>query len=268
MSAPPNAVSQSSYDQNHELYDKFRPGYPKEAVIASIQVSQVQPTSTVIDMAAGTGKFTEELLKYLPGKVKLIGVEPSKGMVESFHKNFPAIEICQASSTNVPIPDGSADVIFVAQAFHWFASVESLAEFHRLLKPGGILCLIWNYEDFDALSEDSWQYRTVKCCHALDKGVPQYNHMKWPSVFENQSYFSKPSELKFPYDKLVPSKEFYWNYWKSRSYITALSPEDIEKLRHKFFKILDESIKPGDLGPHGELTAKRGTHIVYAQRKD
>lgn len=262
----PNPVSQSSFDKNHDLYDIVRPGYPDEAVRASISVANLHPNSTIVDMAAGTGKFTAELQKFLPENVKLVCVEPSPGMVESFHKNFPSIEILQAPASDVPLTDGFADAIFVAQAFHWFASLESLKEFHRLLKPEGMLCLVWNYEDFDALSKESWQYQTVKLFHSFDKDVPQYNHMEWPKVFENQPFFSKPHDLKFPYDKVIPTKEFYWNYWKSRSYITALNQDDLMKVHERFLQILDDSIQPDDLGAHGELTAKRGTHIVYAQR--
>ena len=49
--------------------------------------------------------------------------------------------------------DGSADAIIIAQAFHWcHPSYDAAAkEFARVLKPGGVLALIWNLEDRCAL---------------------------------------------------------------------------------------------------------------------
>ncbi len=47
------------------------------------------------------------------------------------------IEIVDGTAAQIQLPDASVDVITVAQAFHWFASKDSLKEFHRVLKPNG-----------------------------------------------------------------------------------------------------------------------------------
>jgi SAM-dependent methyltransferase len=39
---------------------------------------------------------------------------------------------------------GSPVLVTVAQAFHWFDAEAALAEFHRVLKPGGHVAAIWN----------------------------------------------------------------------------------------------------------------------------
>lgn len=264
MVSQANAISQASYDSNHELYDKYRPGYIEDAVNKVIEVCKLSKSSTVVEVAAGTGKFTNELVQR-PG-AKIIAVEPSKGMIDTFRKNFPDIEAIQASSYSIPLATGSADAIIVAQGFHWFATHESLSEFHRILKPGGVFCCIWNYEDFDALSGDNWQFRTVKYCHSFDKGVPQYNHMKWPLAFENQNWFGPYNEAKFPYDKVIPSRDYYWSQWSTRSYLTALGPEQLSLFHQKFEAIMDESLKPGDVKDDGSLIAKRGAHVIWAIR--
>src|SRR5262249_35002398 len=45
------------------------------------------------------------------------------------------------------LPDGAADVVLSAQAFHWFEADAALREFHRVLKPGGWVALMWNERD-------------------------------------------------------------------------------------------------------------------------
>ena len=44
----------------------------------------------------------------------------------------------------LPLDDGSVDAVVVAQAFHWFDGPAAVAEFHRVLRPGGRFGLIWN----------------------------------------------------------------------------------------------------------------------------
>lgn len=48
------------------------------------------------------------------------------------------------------VPEEWADGVVVAQAFHWFATEEALDEMHRVLKPGGVLGMIWNIDDCES----------------------------------------------------------------------------------------------------------------------
>jgi SAM-dependent methyltransferase len=44
----------------------------------------------------------------------------------------------------IPIAERSADAVFSAEAFHWFAHDRALSEIGRVLRPGGGLQLVWN----------------------------------------------------------------------------------------------------------------------------
>jgi ubiquinone/menaquinone biosynthesis C-methylase UbiE len=51
-------------------------------------------------------------------------------------------EILQANSSDLPLADGTADLVFCHQTLHHFVEQENaLREFHRILKPGGMLLL-------------------------------------------------------------------------------------------------------------------------------
>jgi SAM-dependent methyltransferase len=55
--------------------------------------------------------------------------------------------VLDGTAEDLPLPAGSVDAVTVAQAFHWFDPPASLAEIHRVLRPGGHLFLVWNTRD-------------------------------------------------------------------------------------------------------------------------
>ncbi len=61
-------------------------------------------------------------------------------------------EIIDGTSDATNLPDESIDLIVAAQAFHWFDPDKTRAEFHRVLKPGGHIVLIWNERQLDTTS--------------------------------------------------------------------------------------------------------------------
>ena len=68
------------------------------------------------------------------------------------------------------LPDASADAVTVAQAFHWFDGPRALAEIHRVLRPGGVLALIWNRRDV----RDELQARLTTLLEPHRGGVPAH----------------------------------------------------------------------------------------------
>ena len=100
-------------------------------------------------MAAGTGKLTRALVA---AGAACVAAEPSASMRAAFARAVPGVAQVGADAEHLPFADGSFDAVTVAQAFHWFATAEALAEFARVLRPGGGLALIWNERD----ESDPW----------------------------------------------------------------------------------------------------------------
>lgn len=244
-----NPTSLNSFNANHASYDTYRPSYPEDAVRLCASLSSGHHNS--LEVAAGTGKFTKQVLKYLPSS-RYVATEPSTGMAKSFQKNLPDIKFVAAPSTDLPFENESFDVIYIAQAFHWFSTKESVQEFARVLRPGGHLVMLWNFEDLKKMPE--WQRRTSEEVWKYDHDVPQYRHLQWDQVLKDSEQFKGYCERFFPYQINVGDSQHLWDYWKTRSYITALDESKQNEIRDKIFEYTKGI---------GELDAARGCHVVW-----
>jgi SAM-dependent methyltransferase len=126
-----------SFDRAATEYELARPGYPPEVLDGLPLAADAE----VLDLGAGTGKLTRVLVQRYR---RVVAVEPLDGMRGILERVVPAAESHPGSAESIPLPDASLDGVFAAQAFHWFANDEAVTEIARVLRPGGVLCLIWN----------------------------------------------------------------------------------------------------------------------------
>jgi ubiquinone/menaquinone biosynthesis C-methylase UbiE len=111
-----------------------------DRVIAELDLP---PEATVLDLGAGTGKLTRDLVRRC-GRV--IAVEPDDAMRGVLEEVVPETEARAGSAEAIPVEDASVDAVFTAEAFHWFASDQTVSEIVRVLRPGGGFAIFWNVE--------------------------------------------------------------------------------------------------------------------------
>lgn len=147
-------------------YIKYRPHYPEEIVSYLEQEWDISPGSHIADVGSGTGISCR---LFLEKGYRVTGIEPNEAMREASvaylqgHKGFRTIS---ASAEATTLPANSVDVITAAQAFHWFDTVAVKREFKRILKPGGLIVLIWN--ERLAVSDFEKKYDDLITRHAID----------------------------------------------------------------------------------------------------
>lgn len=127
-----------------DRYERGRSGYPDEAVAWLTRVLEVDSDSTVVDLAAGTGKLTRLLV---PAAGRVVAVEPVTAMRGELARVVRGARVVAGTAEAIPLADSSAHALTVAQAFHWFDPARALPEMHRVLCPGGHVGLVWNRAD-------------------------------------------------------------------------------------------------------------------------
>ena len=148
-------------------YDRLRPGYPDavlDAMLAPLAGSA--PTLRAIDLGAGTGKLSGALAER---GLEVTAVDTSEAMLEvararggTITAGSLATRLARAEETGLPA--ASAELVTVAQAWHWFDAEEASAEVARLLASEGVLALVWNMLDVTI----PWVHRLSRIMHAGD----------------------------------------------------------------------------------------------------
>jgi SAM-dependent methyltransferase len=130
----------TSFGNVAESYDKVRPEPPAEAL------DWLVPTGceVAVDLAAGTGLFTRALL----GRASaVVAVEPDERMRAVLAQRSPQVRVLEGWGEAMPLPDASADAVFVSTAWHWLDPARAVPEIGRVLRSGGRLGVIWTSRD-------------------------------------------------------------------------------------------------------------------------
>lgn len=112
-----NPSAQSGFS-NAALYDKHRPSFPARSVSVLLDGVRVadSPQATIVDLAAGTGKFTELLADRDEG-YEIIAIEPHADMRKVLEdKHLKGVSVRHGLSTDMKsLKDESVDAVIAAQ---------------------------------------------------------------------------------------------------------------------------------------------------------
>jgi ubiquinone/menaquinone biosynthesis C-methylase UbiE len=204
----------TSFGAVADVYELGRPSYPEAALE---WVLDPAPGRRVVDLGAGTGKLTHSLVDM---GCEVTAIEPLAGMRAQLEALLPAVTVLEGSAESMPVADGSADAIFVAQAFHWFEPVPALDEMARVLAPGGVVGLLWNSRD-DAVP---W---VAELSRILVLPTDTVSKWDWAGARPASEHplFDGYEERRFPNPEIyTPERLVQWA--QSSSVVTTLPPEE------------------------------------------
>jgi SAM-dependent methyltransferase len=173
-----------------DAYERGRPAYSTEAIARLARELRIRPGTRVLDLAAGTGKLTRQLVDT---GAELVAVEPIAEMRAKLVASLPAIVAMEGTAEAIPLPSHSIDAVVVGQAFHWFDGDRAVREIHRVLRSGGGLGLIWQARDVVS----PWIERLEEIIDRADDGHPRFRTGEWRKAFDRVALFDPIEEATF-----------------------------------------------------------------------
>jgi MOSC domain-containing protein YiiM/SAM-dependent methyltransferase len=196
-------------------YERGRPEYSSEAIERLVAELGIGAGSRVLDLAAGTGKLTRQLVET---GAELVAIEPVAAMRARLQALLPDLEAIDGTAEAIPLPNHSVDAVVVGQAFHWFDGIRAVSEIRRVLKPGGGLGLIWQARELSR----PWIERLDAIIDRADDGHPRFRTMAWREAFDRTALMAPLGSATFRTVQRA-SPETIVDRVASISYIAAMS---------------------------------------------
>ncbi|MET0911859.1 MAG: methyltransferase domain-containing protein [Acidimicrobiales bacterium] len=214
-----NEAAAVGFGRGADDYVAARPSYPSAVFDLLADELGLGPETDVLDLAAGTGKLTEDLVAR---GARVVAVEPVAAMRERLVALLPDIDARDGTAEALPLDDASVDLVTVGQAFHWFDAPTALAEVRRVLRPGGGLAMIWNVRDETV----DWVRELGEIKDEVDGGPPYRHHRDadWEGLVDADGGYDAYTEDWFP-NWQDASVEIVVGRTASTSWISAL-PDD------------------------------------------
>lgn len=209
-------TASEGYATAAEAYVRGRPGYPAAAAAWLRNVIALGPGRTVVEIGAGTGKFLPLLIDT---GATVMALEPVAAMRAALAERF-GVTIIDGTAERIALAGESVDAVMCAQAFHWFATPQAVAEMRRVLRPGGVLGLIWNRRD----AAVPWVAAFDAIVDAHEGDAPRYQNDEWRAVFPAEGLVPL-GERRARHDHRGSTEQVIIDRALSTSFIAAL-PDD------------------------------------------
>ena len=231
-----HSANANSFGRAAEIYERGRPGYPAAALDWLLPAGRPR----VVDLGAGTGKLTRQIRAR---GLEVTAVDPSERMLAQLTLSVPGVPVLIGSAERIPMPEDSADVVLVAQAWHWVDPPAASAELARILRPGGTVAPLWNVRD----ETTDWVARWTEIVHRGDSLETSYRD---PELGEA---FTEPEHATFHWAHRLRTADLR-TLAASRSHLLLLPDDEREALLSE----IDELV-----ATHPDLRGRAEVDVPY-----
>jgi SAM-dependent methyltransferase len=221
-------------------YERGRPEYPPAVAGAIAAELGVGPGDAVLDLAAGTGKFTRALLGI---GIDVIAVEPQSPLREILAANIGEERARAGFAEAIPLPDASVAAVTVADAFHWFDHAAALAEIQRVLRPGGGLAIVTTVPDWNGAS---WAHDVGELMADLRPEHPHFDGARWQDSVLAAKGWSTPREIRVTTVQPADAERVI-EYLSSVSWVAALPQSRRDETLARLGAIVNAGETPAEL---------------------
>lgn len=204
MNVDPRAAS--GFASVADAYQQGRPTYPTQMIDQIMTSLDLDDTSSVLDLAAGTGQLSRLLQRQVE---RMIAVEPVATMRAKIAADVPTVQVVDGTAEAIPLEDATVDAVVVGEAFHWFSTVTAAAEIARVLVPLGRVALLWNTPTWTA-DTVPWldDFRRIIAHHRAAAGTYPAGERSWQEPLEKTGLFERPTHLEATHTQTLDCEGF------------------------------------------------------------
>lgn len=183
-----HGAAATGYQAKSDAYVAGRPSYHPAAIDELVELLGQEAW---VEVGAGTGIATAAVVER---GVEVTAIEPVEAMRERLAASLPGVTALPGTSEAMPVPDGCARVVFVAQAMHWFDHGPALDEISRVLQPDGALVTLWNVRN----QTEDWVQAYTRISDRYAGDTPRWHTQVWRRAIEDDPRFALEVEQSIP----------------------------------------------------------------------
>ncbi len=239
-------------------YARYRPTYPEAAVALVRERCGLVAGSVLVDVGCGTGISSRLFAAH---GLRVIGIEPNADMRRAAEREpvppgglAPDYREGRAEATR--LPDGTADAVLAAQAFHWFEPAATLPEFRRILRPRGWVVLLWNTRD----DRDPFTAEYGRLVWSLtDRARTPEIREDAPAALRDSPLFESLAPSFFPNDQRLDEEGLL-----GRAFSASYAPKDADR-REAYGTALRDLVRRN--ASEGRVVLRYTTEVHLARRR-
>ncbi|MES2062666.1 MAG: class I SAM-dependent methyltransferase [Bacteroidota bacterium] len=224
-------------------YVKYRPGYPIQIIDHLQKQYNLTTDKLIADIGAGTGISTQ---LFLEAGYRVIAVEPNAPMRNKAVEllgNWPGFKAQNGTAEDTGLATESIDAVIAGQAFHWFDAKKTRLEFDRILKPNGLIALIWNERRTGSAFEKDYDQLIIK--HGKD--YVQVDHRNIDAEHIGEFFTPQPYQLKTFYNEQIFDFDGLKGRLSSSSYMPTKDEEGYQAMIADLQTLFDKYQQNGSI---------------------
>ncbi len=142
--AYPFEQRKSWYSSVAEAYNKVRPRYPEALISRVIELTQLPPSSTILELGCGPGNAT---VAFAQKGYDMLCIEPSESACKLAKQNcasYPKVKIKNTTFEEWNLEAERFNAVLAATSIHWITSEIAYSKAAAALQNDGYLILLWN----------------------------------------------------------------------------------------------------------------------------
>lgn len=223
-----------------DAYERGRPEYAPAVVGALAAELGLSPGASVLDLAAGTGKLTRQLLA---AGLDVVAVEPQAALRQRLAATVGDERVREGLAEAIPLVDASVDAVTVADGFHWFDQASAPDEIRRVLRPGGGLAVLSTVPDWGGAS---WAHELGTLIERLRPEHPYFDGPPWQEAVRAAGGWTAPREIRVTTSQPADPSRIV-DYVASMSFVAALPDQERVAWLEQVAALVDAGETPAEL---------------------